>query len=165
MNNIALGGYDPVRGRSFAYYETIGGGMGASRERPGLSGIHTHMTNSLNTPLEPSKTISPSASAASSPPGLGGAAAAAAATASSGNMNSTFPLGDDHVRATGFRSIRPRRRRPRTEGRNILFRGPAEGSRLESDLTAHPGTFFGSRRPAAAVLVSRSDHFEKKGRG
>lgn len=52
MNNIALGGYDPVRGRSFAYYETIGGGMGASRERPGLSGIHTHMTNSLNTPLE-----------------------------------------------------------------------------------------------------------------
>jgi N-methylhydantoinase B/oxoprolinase/acetone carboxylase alpha subunit len=52
MNNIALGGYDPVRKRSFAYYETIGGGMGASRERPGLSGVHTHMTNSLNTPLE-----------------------------------------------------------------------------------------------------------------
>jgi N-methylhydantoinase B/oxoprolinase/acetone carboxylase alpha subunit len=52
MNNIALGGYDPVRKRSFAYYETIGGGMGASRERAGLSGVHTHMTNSLNTPLE-----------------------------------------------------------------------------------------------------------------
>jgi N-methylhydantoinase B/oxoprolinase/acetone carboxylase alpha subunit len=52
MNNIALGGYDPVRRKDFAYYETIGGGMGASRERPGLSGVHTHMTNSLNTPLE-----------------------------------------------------------------------------------------------------------------
>ncbi|MBN1940506.1 MAG: hydantoinase B/oxoprolinase family protein [Candidatus Aminicenantes bacterium] len=52
MNNIALGGYDPVRRKDFAYYETIGGGMGASAEHPGLSGVHTHMTNSLNTPLE-----------------------------------------------------------------------------------------------------------------
>jgi N-methylhydantoinase B/oxoprolinase/acetone carboxylase alpha subunit len=52
MNNITFGGYDPDRKASFAYYETIGGGMGASRDRPGLSGIHTHMTNSLNTPLE-----------------------------------------------------------------------------------------------------------------
>ena len=52
MNNIAIGGFDPVRGRSFAYYETIGGGMGASRERAGQSGVHTHMTNSLNTPVE-----------------------------------------------------------------------------------------------------------------
>jgi N-methylhydantoinase B/oxoprolinase/acetone carboxylase alpha subunit len=52
MNNIAFGGYDPVRRRNFAYYETIGGGMGASLDRPGLSGIHTHMTNSRNTPLE-----------------------------------------------------------------------------------------------------------------
>lgn len=52
MNNIAFGGYDPFRKRSFAYYETIGGGMGASVDLPGLSGIHTHMTNSLNTPLE-----------------------------------------------------------------------------------------------------------------
>ncbi len=52
MNNITVGGYDPARDRPFAYYETIGGGMGASRERPGLSGVHTHMTNSRNTPLE-----------------------------------------------------------------------------------------------------------------
>jgi N-methylhydantoinase B/oxoprolinase/acetone carboxylase alpha subunit len=52
MNNIAIGGFDPVRKRSFAYYETIGGGMGAHREHPGLSGVHTHMTNSLNTPVE-----------------------------------------------------------------------------------------------------------------
>ncbi len=52
MNNIAFGGQDLVRGRAFAYYETIGGGMGASAERAGLDGVHTHMTNSLNTPLE-----------------------------------------------------------------------------------------------------------------
>jgi N-methylhydantoinase B/oxoprolinase/acetone carboxylase alpha subunit len=52
MNNIALGGYDPGRRRRFAYYETIGGGMGASRDHPGQSGVHTHMTNSLNTPVE-----------------------------------------------------------------------------------------------------------------
>jgi N-methylhydantoinase B/oxoprolinase/acetone carboxylase alpha subunit len=52
MNNIAIGGFDPVKGRPFAYYETIGGGMGASKDNAGISGVHTHMTNSLNTPLE-----------------------------------------------------------------------------------------------------------------
>lgn len=52
MNNVTLGGTDPRTGKAFAYYETIGGGMGASSEHNGLSGIHTHMTNSLNTPLE-----------------------------------------------------------------------------------------------------------------
>jgi len=52
MNNVAFGGRDPAREKSFAYYETIGGGMGASPTRDGLSGVHTHMTNSLNTPIE-----------------------------------------------------------------------------------------------------------------
>jgi N-methylhydantoinase B/oxoprolinase/acetone carboxylase alpha subunit len=52
MNNIAFGGRDPAKGSAFAYYETIGGGMGAGRSADGLSGVHTHMTNSLNTPLE-----------------------------------------------------------------------------------------------------------------
>jgi N-methylhydantoinase B/oxoprolinase/acetone carboxylase alpha subunit len=52
MNNITFGGFDPDRHTGFAYYETIGGGMGASKELDGLSGVHTHMTNSLNTPLE-----------------------------------------------------------------------------------------------------------------
>lgn len=52
MNNVAFGGFDPTNQASFAYYETIGGGMGGSSERDGLSGVHTHMTNSLNTPLE-----------------------------------------------------------------------------------------------------------------
>jgi N-methylhydantoinase B/oxoprolinase/acetone carboxylase alpha subunit len=52
MNNIAFGGHDPSLGQRYAYYETIGGGMGASQGRAGLSGVHTHMTNSLNTPIE-----------------------------------------------------------------------------------------------------------------
>ena len=42
----------PVRGEPFAYYETIAGGMGARPTKPGVSGVHTHMTNSLNTPAE-----------------------------------------------------------------------------------------------------------------
>jgi N-methylhydantoinase B/oxoprolinase/acetone carboxylase alpha subunit len=52
MNNVAFGGFDPEKNKNFAYYETIGGGMGGSYDLPGLSGVHTHMTNSLNTPLE-----------------------------------------------------------------------------------------------------------------
>ena len=52
MNNVAFGGVDPEKESRFTYYETIGGGMGASPDRDGLSGVHTHMTNSLNTPME-----------------------------------------------------------------------------------------------------------------
>ena len=52
MNNITIGGVDPRNGRPYAYYETVGGGMGASGELRGLSGVHVHMTNTLNTPAE-----------------------------------------------------------------------------------------------------------------
>ena len=52
MNNLTIGGTDPRTGRPFAYYETIAGGMGARPNADGLSGVHTHMTNSLNTPVE-----------------------------------------------------------------------------------------------------------------
>jgi N-methylhydantoinase B len=52
MNNLSFGGWDSLRGRPFAYYETIAGGMGASSAGPGASGVHTHMTNSWNTPVE-----------------------------------------------------------------------------------------------------------------
>lgn len=52
MNNITFGGHNPRTLKSFAYYETIGGGMGASPESSGLSGVHTHMTNTRNTPIE-----------------------------------------------------------------------------------------------------------------
>ncbi len=61
MNNLTIGGVvktdcgesrDERKGEPFAYYETIAGGMGARPDRAGVSGVHTHMTNSLNTPAE-----------------------------------------------------------------------------------------------------------------
>jgi N-methylhydantoinase B len=52
MNNLTIGGLDPRTGEPFAYYETIAGGMGARPTKNGISGVHTHMTNSLNTPAE-----------------------------------------------------------------------------------------------------------------
>ncbi len=52
MNNLTIGGVDPRTGEPFAYYETIAGGMGASAKADGLSGVHVHMTNTLNTPVE-----------------------------------------------------------------------------------------------------------------
>jgi N-methylhydantoinase B len=67
MNNLTIGGMrpgandpgsnnpgsnNPRAGEPFAYYETIAGGMGARPGKSGVSGVHTHMTNSLNTPAE-----------------------------------------------------------------------------------------------------------------
>ncbi len=64
MNNVAIGGYvppSPERGRgsakgrgegAFAYYETVGGGAGAGPKRDGLDAVHSHMTNTMNTPVE-----------------------------------------------------------------------------------------------------------------
>jgi N-methylhydantoinase B len=52
MNNLTIGGIDPRTNEPFAYYETIAGGMGGRPTKHGVSGVHTHMTNSLNTPAE-----------------------------------------------------------------------------------------------------------------
>jgi len=52
MNNLTIGGIDTRNGREFSYYETVAGGMGARPALDGMSGVHTHMTNSLNTPAE-----------------------------------------------------------------------------------------------------------------
>jgi N-methylhydantoinase B/oxoprolinase/acetone carboxylase alpha subunit len=52
MNNVTLGGRHPGTGQPFAYYETIGGGMGARPGLDGISGVHTHMSNTRNTPIE-----------------------------------------------------------------------------------------------------------------
>jgi N-methylhydantoinase B len=46
MNNVNIGG------RGWTYYETIGGGQGASAGGPGPSGVHVGMSNTLNTPIE-----------------------------------------------------------------------------------------------------------------
>jgi N-methylhydantoinase B len=52
MNNLTVGGIDFRTGEPYAYYETIAGGSGARPNSDGISGVHTHMTNSLNTPIE-----------------------------------------------------------------------------------------------------------------
>jgi N-methylhydantoinase B len=46
MNNLVIGG------PGWTYYETIGGGQGASQKGPGPSGVHVGMSNTLNTPIE-----------------------------------------------------------------------------------------------------------------
>jgi N-methylhydantoinase B/oxoprolinase/acetone carboxylase alpha subunit len=46
MNNVIIGG------PGFVYYETVAGGQGARPGRDGMSGVHTAMTNTLNTPIE-----------------------------------------------------------------------------------------------------------------
>lgn len=50
MNNIAMGAASPEK--RWDYYETIGGGEGGHSQSDGRSGVHTHMTNTLNTPVE-----------------------------------------------------------------------------------------------------------------
>jgi N-methylhydantoinase B len=52
MSNLTIGGIDPRTGEPFTYYETAAGGMGARPGLNGISGVQTHMTNSLNTPVE-----------------------------------------------------------------------------------------------------------------
>jgi N-methylhydantoinase B len=53
MNNVTFGGDDPRHAsRPFAYYETLAGGVGASPDAQGADALHTHMTNTLNTPIE-----------------------------------------------------------------------------------------------------------------
>ncbi|HET6341247.1 MAG TPA: hydantoinase B/oxoprolinase family protein, partial [Gemmatimonadota bacterium] len=52
MNNLALGGVDARRGAPFAFYETIAGGSGATPRADGRDAVHSHMTNTWNTPVE-----------------------------------------------------------------------------------------------------------------
>ena len=50
MNNVTFGGEH--QGERFAYYETLGGGIGANASADGGDGMHAHMSNTLNTPVE-----------------------------------------------------------------------------------------------------------------
>ena len=52
MNNLTVGGIDLRNDQEFSYYETVAGGLGARPTLDGMNGVHTHMTNSLNTPAE-----------------------------------------------------------------------------------------------------------------
>jgi N-methylhydantoinase B len=46
VNNLSIGN------ERFVYYETVGGGQGASRDGPGPSAVHVAISNTMNTPIE-----------------------------------------------------------------------------------------------------------------
>ena len=143
MNNLTIGGYDPHAGRHYTYYETICGGAGGGPLRAGLSAVHTHMTNTLNTPAEALELAYPFRVVAYGVrPGSGGAG--------------RHPGGDGAVRAYHFLApatvtlVTERRSRapwglaggaPGASGRNLLRR--ADGSEVELpakvSLTVQPG--------------------------
>lgn len=52
MSTVTFGGRVPSDGRPYTYYETIGGGYGARTDRDGVHGVHAHLTNTQNTPIE-----------------------------------------------------------------------------------------------------------------
>jgi N-methylhydantoinase B len=59
MNNITFGGTDPRDGTPYAFYETQGGGFGGRAENDGMDGVHVHMSNTMNTPVEVLETAYP----------------------------------------------------------------------------------------------------------
>ena len=59
MNLVNLGGIDPRTGVYYNYVETYGGGQGGSHSMDGMDGVHTHMTNTRNTPVEVIETSYP----------------------------------------------------------------------------------------------------------
>ena len=52
MSIMTIGGFDETTGQYFSYVETYGGGQGAMPDQHGASAVHTHMTNTRNTPCE-----------------------------------------------------------------------------------------------------------------
>ncbi|HEY5494446.1 MAG TPA: hydantoinase B/oxoprolinase family protein [Candidatus Anoxymicrobiaceae bacterium] len=51
MSNLTIGSV-PTSTVGYSYYETIAGGTGGHPRGPGSSGTHSHMTNTMNTPVE-----------------------------------------------------------------------------------------------------------------
>ncbi len=58
MSNLTFGGVDEA-GQAWSYYETMAGGAGASAAGPGAHALHTHMTNTRNTPVEALENLFP----------------------------------------------------------------------------------------------------------
>lgn len=59
MNSVSFGGVNPRTREPFTFYETLAGGQGARPSQHGLHAIHSHMTNTLNTPIEVLETVYP----------------------------------------------------------------------------------------------------------
>jgi N-methylhydantoinase B len=52
MNALIMGGVDPRTGKAYSYVETYGGGQGGLPGHDGADGVHSHMTNTANSPVE-----------------------------------------------------------------------------------------------------------------
>ena len=151
MNNLLIGGHDAIRDKPFVYYETIAGGMGARPRKDGVSGIHTHMTNTMNTPIEALEFVYPlRIQGYSLRRGSGGAG--------------KFRGGDGLIRDVEFLSqarvtlLSERRRfapyglqggHQGERGENVLFRGGYEEVRLSGKevLDVEPGDVLSIRTP------------------
>jgi len=59
MNNVTFGGTDTRDGSPYAFYETQGGGFGGRQGKDGMDGVHVHMSNTMNTPVEVLETAYP----------------------------------------------------------------------------------------------------------
>ncbi len=59
MNNVLVGGVNPMTGRLWAFYETLAGGFGGRLGLDGVDAIHSNMTNTMNTPVEAVEPIYP----------------------------------------------------------------------------------------------------------
>jgi len=59
MNNVTFGGTDPRDDSPYAFYETQGGGFGGRAGGDGMDGVHVHMSNTMNTPVEVLETAYP----------------------------------------------------------------------------------------------------------
>ncbi len=128
MNNVTFGGTNPSTGRRFAYYETLGGGMGGRAGLRGLSGVHTHMSNTRNTPIEAIERYLPiRITQYALRSGSGGRGAAAGGD---GLVREYEALADMTVTVLSDRRVRPpygaQGGAPGACGRNVLVRGGAE---------------------------------------
>ncbi|SFU21166.1 hydantoinase B/oxoprolinase family protein [Mesorhizobium sp. YR577] len=52
MNALIMGGIDPRTGKAYSYVETYAGGQGGLPGKDGADGVHCHMTNTANSPVE-----------------------------------------------------------------------------------------------------------------
>lgn len=151
MNNIAVGGSDPRTGQPYTLYETIGGGSGARPDGDGVDGVHTGMTNTLNTPVEALELAYPlRVERYELRPGTGGRGRFRGGW---GIRRDLTPLG--HIAHVSLLTDRRRTRpyglaggEPGAPGENVLIRGGEEivlPGKAELDL--HPGEILSVRTP------------------
>ena len=134
--------------------------MGGRRGLPGLSGVHTHMSNTRNTPVEAIEHYLPGAHPAVRVCGTdsGGAGAFAGGDGIVREYEVlTDTIGDAALRAAArSRRTACRAASPGGRGRNTLIRdGREQILPGKIELQLRPATACASKRPAAAATGSR----------